>query len=52
MEVLVRYVDLIDAGHVGDVGAAADVEEDLFGGEEVVRRRGLWWADSKRAWPV
>ena len=35
--------DLIDAGKVGDDGAAADVDEDLIGGEEVVADADLFW---------
>ena len=36
MQVLVEVLDLIDAGEIGDDGAAADVDEDLRGFEEVV----------------
>ena len=35
--------DLIDAGKVRHDGAAADVDEDLVGGEEVVADANLFW---------
>ncbi len=31
-----KDVDLIEAGHIGDVGASAYIEEDAIGGEEVI----------------